>query len=468
MFENISAGKIPICYICHVLHTNWTTLEHHILTSHVNSFVPLYGTEKPAEEYRPEPSYEVKQEPDYQNYLQSSYQVIAASPFIKCPLCPYEAVNSEMLQTHVNSDHSYHEKIYSDLKPSSNTDLKSLSFLEYKPANYSELNTVSYSELTPVDFTSAKSLFCNPETSSNTNQQPLHYQLYYNQHNQQELTPIEGTSNERFSHPFGNLVEYGSGRLTITPVQQEPHNLSKEKVEEAERPPLQQPDQVSSSSDEVNKKSRKRKRATIADETTERSLECGQCDKTFRRRDHLNKHVLSIHTSERRFSCHICSKRYTSMGTLRQHMNNSHSQKMLSCQFCDKTFARNDHMQKHIQGVHLKERKYICQHCNKGYTSHGAMLQHIGKSHLEKNFSCQKCSRKFATNVRLQIHIQETSLQQNKFVCEICTERFPTESALSEHSVKTHKIKSWQCDLCKHFYKGKYILQAHLKKMHGM
>ncbi len=455
MFQTISAEKIPICNICHVVHTNWTTLEEHILNDHVNSFVPLYGTEKPVEQYRPEPSHEIKKEPDHQNYLQSSYQVVAADPLIKCPFCPFDTVNSEMLQTHVNSNHSCHEKIYSDLKPAgSYTDLKPVSYTEFKPANYSELKTVSYSELMPLDFASGKG---NPETSG-SNQQPIHYQLYYNQHNQQQqLIPIEGTSNG-----------YGSGWLTITPVQQEPHNLSKEKVEEAERPP--QPDQVPTSSGEVNKKCLKRKRSSKnrVDETSERSLQCGHCDKTFRRRDHLNKHVLSVHTSERRFCCHICSKRYTSPGTLRQHMNSSHSQKMLSCQYCDKTFARNDHMQKHIQGVHLKERKYICQHCNKGYTSHGAMLQHIGKSHLEKNFSCQKCSRKFATNVRLQIHIQETSLEENTFVCEICTERFPTESALSEHSGKTHKIKSWQCEICNHFYKGKYILQAHLKKMHGM
>ena len=199
----------------------------------------------------------------------------------------------------------------------------------------------------------------------------------------------------------------------------------------------------------------------------ERRLKCDLCEKTFKRRDHLNKHVRSIiHTTERNFECEFCFKKYSSEAKLKQHVQNSHSLKMHQCEFCEKAFARRDHLTKHVQGVHLKERKFVCQHCNKSYTSHGALLQHIGKAHLEKNFSCQKCDRKFASGIRLQIHVQDTSLISNLFSCDICSERFRTMPLLLEHSVKSHKIKAWKCEICKGSFRGKYILQAHIKKLH--
>jgi uncharacterized Zn-finger protein len=117
-----------------------------------------------------------------------------------------------------------------------------------------------------------------------------------------------------------------------------------------------------------------------------------------------------VHTTERNFVCPVGSKKFTSDETLKQHVSNCNSHKMQQCNYCNKAFARKDHLMKHIQGVHFKEQKYICQRCNKGYMSQGAMLQHVGKAHMEKNFECHKCSRKFATNVRLQILIQETVL----------------------------------------------------------
>ena len=110
----------------------------------------------------------------------------------------------------------------------------------------------------------------------------------------------------------------------------------------------------------------------------------------------------------------------------------------------------------------------MCEHCPKGFTSHGALLQHVGKTHTEKKFQCAKCSRKFVTITRLQLHIQETSSLDNQFLCQVCDERFASDSLLLDHCGQSHKIKSWKCDMCPNFFKGKYILQAHVKKIHGI
>ncbi|CCH62134.1 hypothetical protein TBLA_0G01920 [Henningerozyma blattae CBS 6284] len=49
-------------------------------------------------------------------------------------------------------------------------------------------------------------------------------------------------------------------------------------------------------------------------------FKCGQCEKAFRRSEHLKRHVRSVHSSERPFPCTFCDKRFSRSDNLSQHL----------------------------------------------------------------------------------------------------------------------------------------------------
>ena len=59
-------------------------------------------------------------------------------------------------------------------------------------------------------------------------------------------------------------------------------------------------------------------------------LKCDICDYSFSRKDHMKKHVASVHEGNKPFKCDIC----------------------------DYSFSRKDHMKKHITSVH-EGKKYL-------------------------------------------------------------------------------------------------------------
>ena len=387
-------------------------------------------------------------------YTHNPYQVVV-NQLIRCPYCQYLGSTLEVLNGHVNAEHYPQEKVYSDLKPvhpdvaTDHTQL--INLVHQEPRQQVYLRERSPTQ--PTVFVQNNFIAAASGTTSPPKLPPV--------------TAAEFQENSLVSLSAPPQIQHDNQDIVIANVPVEADQSLVNKINLVT---------IEASSDDAGIEGvvvaaatatqKSKKRRSKVDGGTERILHCEFCEKVFKRRDHLTKHVKSVHVTERNFECGFCAKKYTSETTLKQHVHNSHSQKLQQCQFCDKAFARKDHLAKHVQGVHVKERKYVCEHCGKSYTSQGALLQHVGKAHLEKKFECGKCGRRFATSIRLQIHVQETSLASNPHSCEICEERFPTESLMREHSSKSHKIKAWKCDVCGGSFKGRYILQAHIKKMH--
>lgn len=49
-------------------------------------------------------------------------------------------------------------------------------------------------------------------------------------------------------------------------------------------------------------------------------FQCGDCDKAFRRSEHLKRHVRSVHSNERPFPCMFCEKKFSRSDNLSQHL----------------------------------------------------------------------------------------------------------------------------------------------------
>ena len=77
------------------------------------------------------------------------------------------------------------------------------------------------------------------------------------------------------------------------------------------------------------------------------------------------------------FQCVECGKAFGSTTLLQRHVKVTHSgEKPHKCQYCDKSYARHDNLQRHIRS-HTREKVYYCDHCEKTYTRHDNLQRHL-------------------------------------------------------------------------------------------
>uniref|UniRef100_A0A3B3XYN8 C2H2-type domain-containing protein n=1 Tax=Poecilia mexicana TaxID=48701 RepID=A0A3B3XYN8_9TELE len=101
--------------------------------------------------------------------------------------------------------------------------------------------------------------------------------------------------------------------------------------------------------------------ASVADVSDLRKLlSCDKCDKKFARKSHLQRHVL-IHAGKKKpisqikkFACKECGKRFLENYQVRRHMVIHIGEKPFSCNLCSKTFARAEGVKMHNKRIHFK------------------------------------------------------------------------------------------------------------------
>ena len=56
------------------------------------------------------------------------------------------------------------------------------------------------------------------------------------------------------------------------------------------------------------------------------TFNCEQCDGTFKRKDHLSRHVKNAH-NEKQLNCLHCNQKFARQDNLKRHMKKKHEQK---------------------------------------------------------------------------------------------------------------------------------------------
>lgn len=178
-------------------------------------------------------------------------------------------------------------------------------------------------------------------------------------------------------------------------------------------------------------------------DTADHSFSCDICDKEFSAERFLRKHLAITHT-EGLFECHICKKKLKNEHYLKSHSMIHTGELPFECKECGAKFNRNDKLKRHAQ-THNPSKKYKCpfkdhMNCTKEFHRFDKLKLHIMTHGNIKPFKCDICTNGFSRKEHLNTHIQKIHLGgKGMFKCIQCEEKYDMNSSLQDHIKLKHE-----------------------------
>jgi hypothetical protein len=162
---------------------------------------------------------------------------------------------------------------------------------------------------------------------------------------------------------------------------------------------------------------------------------CEVCTKTFAKREHLTKH-LRIHKSDnKRYSCEYCQKAFRDRYELVRHTRRHTGDFPFRCQECNKGFMRHERYMTHLRW-HSGERPYLCTMCEKSFRDRSELNRHSRRHTGDLPYKCETCGKGFLRRERYVTHVR-IHTGEKPFVCAVCSRGYRDRRELKKHQT-TH------------------------------
>ncbi|XP_039017591.1 transcription factor IIIA-like isoform X2 [Hibiscus syriacus] len=206
------------------------------------------------------------------------------------------------------------------------------------------------------------------------------------------------------------------------------------------------------------------------------------CHASYRRKDHLNRHLLRHQA--KLFSCPIenCSKEFAFQGNTTRHVREFHaedspsldpgSQKQYACLEvgCGKVFKFASKLRKHEDShVKLDSVEAFCSEpsCMKYFTIEQCLKDHVRSYHQYTN--CEVCGAKqLKKNIKRHLRSHESDGASEKIKCDFegCLHTFSTKSNMRQHFKAVHvELEPFACSFsgCGMRFAFKHVRDNHEK-----
>ncbi|SBS97365.1 krox-like protein. putative [Plasmodium ovale curtisi] len=215
----------------------------------------------------------------------------------------------------------------------------------------------------------------------------------------------------------------------------------------------------------ANKKLMKRHLMSVHSDS--RPYKCEMCTKTYKRSDHLKKHILTHKDNKEKvkYTCLICeisfdtpkelrthkirhytcpyencSYSYSTISKMKYHLNKHKCNLFYTCPVCTMKFLIYKDFIQHKRGCFKK--KYVCLQCNKIYLHVNGYNKHIRKVHLNiiQTYKCtiNNCNKEFSSEFSLKEHIINFHHRVKRFFCSKCNMSFGYRSSFRRHNINLH------------------------------
>lgn len=182
---------------------------------------------------------------------------------------------------------------------------------------------------------------------------------------------------------------------------------------------------------------------------------CDKYNKSYIQLDALKKHkVINL------FRCPICHENFFEKSSLKAHKRIHDLKSVNQCNICQKYFKSKSSVSKHIRRIHNLTQEYECSRCSKVFYKRYEIVNHIFKNHQEdySKYSCESCSKlyEFSNN-------SFYSLKKSYYKCDVCPRSFTSSHRLDQHYRWHLDINDFNCKHCSQQFSKFSVYLSHEK-----